>query len=67
MQIIPTTGVAQGIQYLENQALSETYKKDGAVAVCSIGDGAITEGEISEAFQMAVLHQYPIIYVVQDN
>lgn len=67
MQMIPTTGIAQGIQYMENQSLSKTYKKDGSVAVCSIGDGAITEGEIAEAFQMAVLHKYPIIYVVQDN
>ena len=26
-----------------------------------------TEGEVSEAFQMAALKQYPIIYLVQDN
>ncbi|MBO0358664.1 tungsten formylmethanofuran dehydrogenase [Hymenobacter sp. BT186] len=37
------------------------------VVVCSIGDGAMTEGEVSEALQMAVLHQLPIIYLVQDN
>lgn len=67
MQMIPTTGIAQGIQYMENHDLNDTYKKDASIAVCSIGDGAITEGEISEALQMAVLHQYPIIYFVQDN
>jgi 2-oxoisovalerate dehydrogenase E1 component len=68
MQAIPTTGVAQGIQYLESQGLV-TYD-DGslpALAVCSLGDGSVTEGEVSEALQMAALHQYPIIYVIQDN
>jgi 2-oxoisovalerate dehydrogenase E1 component len=41
---------------------------DGPPAVlCSIGDGAMTEGEVSEALQMAVLHKLPIIYLVQDN
>jgi 2-oxoisovalerate dehydrogenase E1 component len=35
--------------------------------VCSLGDAAVTEGEISEAFQMAVLKKLPILYLVQDN
>ena len=38
-----------------------------SLVLCSIGDGAMTEGEVSEALQMAVLHQLPIIYLVQDN
>lgn len=67
MQAIPTTGVAQGIQYLENQGLTHFNEHDAPVAVCSLGDGSVTEGEVSEAFQMAVLHKYPILYLVQDN
>lgn len=68
MQAIPATGIAQGIQYLEQQGLKKyPAGVDPAIAVCSIGDGAITEGEVSEAFQMAALHQYPILYLVQDN
>ena len=35
--------------------------------VCSLGDGSITEGEVAEAFQMAVLKKLPILYVIQDN
>ena len=35
--------------------------------VCSLGDGSITEGEVSEAFHMAALKQYPILYLIQDN
>ncbi len=73
MQAIPTTGVAMGIQYLEKQGLSATLSKgDGDVekkpiAVCSLGDACITEGEVAEAFQMAVLKKLPILYLVQDN
>jgi 2-oxoisovalerate dehydrogenase E1 component len=37
------------------------------LVLCSIGDGAMTEGEVAEALQMAILHQLPIIYLVQDN
>ena len=67
MQAIPTTGVAMGIQYKEKQGLSEDYKGDNPVVVCSLGDASCTEGEVSEAFQMAALKQFPIIYLVQDN
>ncbi len=67
MQAIPTTGVAMGIQYKELQGLSEDFKGENPVVVCSLGDASCTEGEVSEALQMAALKQYPIIYLVQDN
>lgn len=70
MQAIPTTGIAQGIQYLEKHLAEKLLKgKNGEmpVVVCSLGDASITEGEVSEAFQFAVLKQLPIIYLVQDN
>ena len=67
MQVIPATGTAQGLQYKEQQGLVSYAKGEEPVVICSLGDGAITEGEVSEAFQMAVLHNYPIIYLVQDN
>lgn len=65
MQAIPTTGVAQGIQYIERMGLSTPAQPP--VVLCSLGDGSVTEGEVSEAFQFAALHQLPIIYLVQDN
>jgi len=37
------------------------------LVVCSLGDASVTEGEIAEAFQMAVLKKLPILYLVQDN
>ncbi len=65
MQVIPTTGVAQGIQYIEKRKLRSFDVPP--VVVCSLGDGSVTEGEVSEAFQFAVLHKLPVIYLVQDN
>src|SRR4051812_15363361 len=64
MQVIPTTGVAQGIQYLET---INGISSDRPVVVCSLGDASMTEGEVSEALQFAVLKKLPIIYLVQDN
>ncbi|HEV8270658.1 MAG TPA: thiamine pyrophosphate-dependent enzyme [Chitinophagaceae bacterium] len=70
MQAIPTTGVAQGIQYLErinSPLLLKTENGELPVVICSLGDGSVTEGEVSEALQFAVLKRLPIIYLVQDN
>lgn len=89
MQAIPTTGIAQGIQYLaslnaaERELLEPASQKPAdddinfnshllernneAIVICSLGDASITEGEVSEAFQVAVLKQLPVIYLVQDN
>ncbi|MDX1936214.1 MAG: thiamine pyrophosphate-dependent enzyme [Flavihumibacter sp.] len=70
MQAIPATGLAQGILYLEKK-LPALLKKGVAgelpIIVCSLGDNSVTEGEVSEAMQLAVLKQLPIIYLVQDN
>lgn len=65
MQAIPSTGMAQGVAYLESQKLLTTKSKP--VVLCSLGDGSVTEGEVAEAFQMAVLKKLPIIFLVQDN
>ena len=73
MQVIPTTGIAQGIQYKEKMFLlnqleaPESKPLVAPVVICSLGDASVTEGEVSEAFQFAALHQLPIIYLVQDN
>lgn len=67
MQAIPTTGIAMGIQYKEKQGLAADHQGENPVVVCSLGDASCTEGEVSEAFQMAALKQFPILYLVQDN
>jgi 2-oxoisovalerate dehydrogenase E1 component len=65
MQAIPSTGIAQGLRYLERQGLSQDA--ESSLVVCSLGDGSMTEGEVSEALQFACLHQLPIVFLVQDN
>ncbi|MBV6403680.1 MAG: tungsten formylmethanofuran dehydrogenase [Flavobacteriales bacterium] len=71
MQAIPTTGIALGLWYKERAGLPHDMNggsgDEPPVVVCSFGDASITEGEVSEAFQMAVLRKLPIIYLVQDN
>src|SRR5436190_10550711 len=75
MQAIPTTGIAMGIQYKEKIGIDfdklshriDEKLADKPIVVCSMGDGSVTEGEVSEAFQMAVLKKLPILYFIQDN
>jgi 2-oxoisovalerate dehydrogenase E1 component len=77
MQAIPTTGVAQGIKYIElanasinqqgNNLNEQIPNSQLPITLCSLGDASVTEGEVSEAFQFAALHQLPIIFLVQDN
>lgn len=66
MQAIPSTGIAMGIQYKEKIGIQSSHDMP-AIAVCSLGDASITEGEVAEAFHMASLKQLPILYLVQDN
>ncbi|MET0636434.1 MAG: thiamine pyrophosphate-dependent enzyme [Chitinophagaceae bacterium] len=70
MQLIPTTGIAQGLRYWEQNDPSRIItgpNGEQPVVLCSVGDASLTEGEVSEALQFAVLKQLPVIYLVQDN
>lgn len=67
MQAIPTTGIALGIRYREKLNIPEYKGEEKSLALCSLGDASVTEGEVAEAFQMAVLKKLPVLYLVQDN
>ncbi|WP_313111855.1 alpha-ketoacid dehydrogenase subunit alpha/beta [Aequorivita sediminis] len=70
MQAIPATGVALGFWYKESfnsEFKTENSELDAPIVICSLGDASVTEGEVAEAFQMAVLKKLPILYLVQDN
>jgi pyruvate dehydrogenase E1 component alpha subunit len=48
-------------------AFAHKYKKDGGVSQAYFGDGAVTQGQIYEAFNMAELWKLPVIYVIENN
>lgn len=64
MQAIPAVGLAHGLTYLQEQGLKE---KDDSVVLVSMGEGALSSGEVAEAIQMAVFMELPVVFLIQDN
>jgi pyruvate dehydrogenase E1 component alpha subunit len=48
-------------------ALKHKYSDDGGVCLVYMGDGAVNQGQVYEAFNMAKLWDLPVIYVVENN
>lgn len=48
-------------------AMAQKYRETGAVTVTFFGDGAIHQGAVHEAFNMASVWKLPIVYVVENN
>ncbi len=48
-------------------AFAHKYRGDGGVCLAYLGDGAVNQGQVYEAFNMASLWQLPVVYVLENN
>ncbi len=48
-------------------AFAEQYLGTDKVNICYMGDGAVRQGALNEAFNMAMLWKLPVVFVVENN
>lgn len=48
-------------------AFAEKYRGTKNVCVCYMGDGAVRQGALHEAFNMAMLWKLPVIFICENN
>ena len=48
-------------------AFAHKYRDDGGVCLTYLGDGAVNQGQVYEAFNMASLWKLPVIYSIENN
>ena len=48
-------------------AFAEKYKGTSNICVCSMGDGAVRQGALHEAFNMAMNWKLPVVFIIENN
>ena len=48
-------------------AFAEKYNNTGNICVCYMGDGAVRQGALHEAFNMSMLWKLPVVFIVENN
>jgi pyruvate dehydrogenase E1 component alpha subunit len=48
-------------------AFAIKYRREDRVCICYLGDGAMNQGSVHEALNMAALWKLPVIYVLENN
>jgi pyruvate dehydrogenase E1 component alpha subunit len=48
-------------------AFADKYNGNNAVTLCYMGDGAVRQGALHEAFNMAMLWKLPVIFIIENN
>ena len=48
-------------------AFADKYNGNDNVTLCYMGDGAVRQGALHEAFNMAMLWKLPVIFIIENN
>lgn len=48
-------------------AFAAKYKGEDNIAICYMGDGAVRQGALHEAFNMAMTWKLPVLYICENN
>lgn len=48
-------------------AMADKYNGDNRATICFFGDGAARQGMLHETFNMAMLWQLPVVFIVENN
>lgn len=48
-------------------AFGHKYREDGGLCVTYMGDGAVNQGQVYEAFNMAALWKLPVLFIIENN